>query len=389
MLERLLVQTEHSLQSSIEDLESSNEELQATNEELLASNEELQSVNEELQSVNEELHSVNAEHQAKISELSQVTGELNQVLGALRSGLMLLDRSHRIRRANKFFLRLCGLDLMVIGQTISHVRFGFEGVEISDLVRDAESDRGEQEVVARLHDASYFLRVSTIRERDEVRGYLVTCTEFSGLEQVAELEASVVREFRNSPQPALLEDKDGAIKRFSDSLVDILGRDPRYLLGTTLEDLAEDPAQVTAAREIAHQRQWSGFLNIRFGHGASVPVPMFAGTVSEHTGDVIWRVPRPIGSDLNEGIGFVRFQTDGTAFVWSSHAKALLERGSGIVWLPSGLPAPDARLLEGAVQASERGMPHLIALDGPIRVTLYRMDGDVPSVAGTVWSATS
>ncbi|MEZ5448047.1 MAG: PAS domain S-box protein [Thiolinea sp.] len=76
LLERELLETRESLQTTIEELETSNEELQSTyeeaqstNEELYTSTEELQTANEELQSTNEELRTVNQELNIKSSEL--------------------------------------------------------------------------------------------------------------------------------------------------------------------------------------------------------------------------------------------------------------------------------------------------------------------------------
>jgi two-component system CheB/CheR fusion protein len=86
------------LQSSNENLQSLNEEYQSTAEELQSANEELQTTNEELQSANEELLTVNDELKAKSEALETANTDLENILNTVLSGIVVLDRDHRVTR---------------------------------------------------------------------------------------------------------------------------------------------------------------------------------------------------------------------------------------------------------------------------------------------------
>jgi two-component system CheB/CheR fusion protein len=104
-LEQELVATREQLQTSVEELQSSNEDLhsvneeyQSTAEELRSTNEELQTTNEELQSTNEELRTVNDELKLKSAALETTNTDLENILNTALSGIVVLDRDHRVAR---------------------------------------------------------------------------------------------------------------------------------------------------------------------------------------------------------------------------------------------------------------------------------------------------
>lgn len=104
-LEQELTATREQLQTSVEDLHTSNENLQSLNEEyqstaeeLQSANEELQTTNEELQSANEELQTVNDELKIKSDDLESTNKDLETILNTVLSGIVVLDRDHRVTR---------------------------------------------------------------------------------------------------------------------------------------------------------------------------------------------------------------------------------------------------------------------------------------------------
>jgi two-component system CheB/CheR fusion protein len=127
-LERELLSTRESHQTTIEELESSNEELKSTNEELQSSNEELQSTNEELesskeelQSLNEELHTVNTELQSKLEELSAAHDDMHNLLNSTNIATIFVDNDLRVRRFTKEATRIVNLIQTDLGRPLQHV----------------------------------------------------------------------------------------------------------------------------------------------------------------------------------------------------------------------------------------------------------------------------
>ena len=104
-LERELLHTRETLQSTVEELQTSNEELKSTNEELQSTNEELQSANEELetskeemQSLNEELQTVNAQLQGKLDDLAHANDDMQNLLNSTGIATIFLDQKLHIKR---------------------------------------------------------------------------------------------------------------------------------------------------------------------------------------------------------------------------------------------------------------------------------------------------
>ncbi|MBK5285959.1 MAG: PAS domain S-box protein, partial [Bacteroidia bacterium] len=111
-LENELQQLREDMRSITEDQEASNEELQSANEELLSGSEELQSLNEELetskeelQSTNEELTVVNQEMIGLNEQISTARNYAESIVANIREPLLVLDKSLRIKTANKSFYK--------------------------------------------------------------------------------------------------------------------------------------------------------------------------------------------------------------------------------------------------------------------------------------------
>jgi two-component system, chemotaxis family, CheB/CheR fusion protein len=111
-LEDELRSLKEDMRSIVEEQEASNEELQSANEEIVSSNEELQSINEELEtskeeleSTNEELMTINSELQMRNEQLSESYEYAEAVFETIREAIIVLDKDHRIKAANKIFYR--------------------------------------------------------------------------------------------------------------------------------------------------------------------------------------------------------------------------------------------------------------------------------------------
>lgn len=112
-LEDELKAVKEDMRSIIEEQEASNEELQSANEEIVSSNEELQSINEELEtskeeleSTNEELMTINAELQLRNEQLAESHEYAEAVFQTIREGILVLDKSLRVKAANQSFYKI-------------------------------------------------------------------------------------------------------------------------------------------------------------------------------------------------------------------------------------------------------------------------------------------
>ena len=73
---------------------------QTSNEELQTVNEELETAKEELQSTNEELITLNEELQSRNEDLRNVNSDIQNVLRSIRTSILMLDGSLKVRRFN-------------------------------------------------------------------------------------------------------------------------------------------------------------------------------------------------------------------------------------------------------------------------------------------------
>jgi two-component system CheB/CheR fusion protein len=125
-LERELLFTKESLQSTVEELQTTNEELKSSNEELQSTNEELQSTNEELetskeemQSLNEELQTVNAQLQSKVEAYSQANDDMQNLLNSTAISTVFLDGHLNIRRFTEEARKVFNLIPTDVGRPIA------------------------------------------------------------------------------------------------------------------------------------------------------------------------------------------------------------------------------------------------------------------------------
>lgn len=109
-LEQALAESQASMRRLAEEQEAINEELQSSNEELQCSGEELQSVNDQLEANKEELQNTNKSlttlnHQLVHLNEQVTTGRLyaEAIIATVRQPMLVLDKSFRIRQANKAF----------------------------------------------------------------------------------------------------------------------------------------------------------------------------------------------------------------------------------------------------------------------------------------------
>ncbi|MDH3913038.1 MAG: PAS domain S-box protein, partial [Rhodospirillales bacterium] len=132
-LEQELIATREQLQTSVEELQSSNEDLQSVNEEyqstaeeLQSANEELQTTNEELQSTNEELRAVNDELKMKSAALESTNMDLENILDTALSGIVVLDRDHRVARYSEASKQVFDLFPTSIGKRLVAIGSPFD-----------------------------------------------------------------------------------------------------------------------------------------------------------------------------------------------------------------------------------------------------------------------
>jgi two-component system CheB/CheR fusion protein len=182
-LERELLYTRESLQTTIEELETSNEEMQSSNEELQSINEELQSTNEELetskeelQSVNEELVTVNNELQGKNEELIKTSNDMKNLLDSINIPSIFLDTRMCITRFTAEAKKIVNLIATDIGRPFSDIATKIQYKDMVDDARHVLKDHMVLEREVQTKDGTWYLmRVSPYRTVDNiVEGVAVT-----------------------------------------------------------------------------------------------------------------------------------------------------------------------------------------------------------------------
>ncbi len=191
-LERELLYTRESLQTTVEELQTTNEELKSSNEELQSTNEELQSTNEELetskeemQSLNEELQTVNAQLQSKVEDLSQTNDDMQNLLNSSDIATVFLDGHLRIRRftesACKVFNLIPGDVGRPLGDLVSQLHYDQLAADAAEVLRTLMAH--EQETPTR--DGGWRLvRILPYRTTDNaIDGLVVTLVDITRLKQ--------------------------------------------------------------------------------------------------------------------------------------------------------------------------------------------------------------
>ena len=189
-LERELVHTKETLQSTVEEWETSNEELKSTNEELQSTNEELQSTNEEmetareeLQSLNEELQTVNAQLQMKVDDLSQAHDDIQNLLNSTDVATVFLDNSLNILRFTPQAKKVINLIESDVGRPLDDLT---SKVSHGSLVGDAQEVLRTlmfKEAEVQTNDENWYLmRLIPYRSiGDKILGLVLTFVDISQL----------------------------------------------------------------------------------------------------------------------------------------------------------------------------------------------------------------
>tara|TARA_R110002096_G_scaffold408075_1_gene606931 strand:+ start:24643 stop:27531 length:2889 start_codon:yes stop_codon:yes gene_type:complete len=170
-LERELLNSRESLQTTIEELETSNEEQKSTNEELQSTNEELQSTNEELetskeelQSLNEESSTVNTELQARIDELSKINDDMKNLLDSTNIATIFLDTELRVRRFTPSATQIVPLAAVDVGRPISNLVCSLNDADLTTQGELVLKDLGVRESEVDSVDGRHWvMRVSPYR----------------------------------------------------------------------------------------------------------------------------------------------------------------------------------------------------------------------------------
>ena len=210
-LERELLATKVSLQSSVEDLETSNEELKSTNEELQSTNEEMQSANEELetsreemQPLNEELTTVNAELLSKVEDLSRANDDMQNLLNSVAVAVIFLDTSLKIVRYTDQARQLAHLIPSDVGRPIEDLTLTLAYEHLVADCRDVLRTLVIKQVDVQTRDGQWYLgRILPYRTAENVIAGLVL--SFVNISSVKEAETGLRR------MAAIVRDSNDAI----------------------------------------------------------------------------------------------------------------------------------------------------------------------------------
>jgi two-component system CheB/CheR fusion protein len=254
-LERDLEFARGELQSTVEELEAANEELQAANEELIASNEELQSTNEELRSVNEELNNVNSDHQQKISDLIEVTDDLENLLHTINVGVLFLDSSLCIRRANRRIGELLHILPQDVGRSFSHFKNNLDAPEAFATVRKVLESGEPAEQETRTASGIHLLwTVMPYSSRMGTPGVVLTIIDISS-RRAAESEARRLSAIVRTARDAIISySLDGQILSWNAGAERLFGHREQEAVGSNLRLIVPDELAVETERTLVETR---------------------------------------------------------------------------------------------------------------------------------------
>ncbi len=243
-LERELLYTKESHQSTIEELETANEELKSTNEELQSTNEELQSANEELetskeelQSLNEELQTVNVELNSKVEELSRANDDMTNLLNATDIATIFLDNDLNIKRHTEQARRVIRLIPSDVGRSIGDL---VSRLDYDQLIEDSREVLRtlafkEVEVQGKGDNRWYLMRILPYRTTDNVvDGLVVTFVDITRVKLLQKSEQRLVRALHHAPVSIFGIDAE---LRFEWAAGALFGREPSNLVGRTFDEL--------------------------------------------------------------------------------------------------------------------------------------------------------
>jgi two-component system CheB/CheR fusion protein len=245
-----LKRTKEYLQAIIQEQEATNEELKSANEEALSSMEELQSSNEELetakeelQSSNEELVTLNEQAQSRNANLAQLSDDLANVLAGTNIPILLLERDHRLRRANPTAEKLLHLLPGDVGRPIGDIRLHIDAPDLEELISEVIHQEKELRRDVTSRDGRWYsMRIHPFRTRERgIDGVLLTFVDIHDLYQSREAlrrEKNVVAAILEAASRALLVvilDRASRIVHFNLAC--------QELSGYSLEEVKERPCE--------------------------------------------------------------------------------------------------------------------------------------------------
>jgi two-component system CheB/CheR fusion protein len=262
-LERELLYTRESLQSTVEELETANEELQSSNEELQSTNEELQSANEELetskeemQALNEELKTVNDELEAKVEDLARANDDMNNLLNSMQVATVFLDGHLRVKRYTDKAKESIPLIESDVGRPISDLAVQLDTSELPERCRRVLATLVPDEFEAvGPRGGRHLVRIMPYRTADNViDGVVVTIVELPG-SQVGQINAEGARDFFKSivntvREPLLVLDDDLRVQAVNESFCKVFDTAREESLSRLIYRLGNGQWDVPALREL-------------------------------------------------------------------------------------------------------------------------------------------
>ncbi len=158
------------------------EEVETANEELKSSNEEMMSINEELQSANEELTTANEELKDKIDELTLANADLDNFLQSADLGMIVLDRSLKIRHVTDAARRMVPILRSDEGRTLGEFYIPLRGIDIIGETQKVIETGSSFSLATdpNEHNQSFFLRITPYFFNDgDVEGATLTLVNIS------------------------------------------------------------------------------------------------------------------------------------------------------------------------------------------------------------------
>jgi two-component system, chemotaxis family, CheB/CheR fusion protein len=264
-LEEELVAAKEYVRSALEDQETINEELRSANEEVLSSNEELQTANEELetakeelQSANEELTTLNEELQNRNQELSQTANDLRNVLSSAYNGIVLVDRSLRIRFFTGEAESVLKLIPPSVGNLITNIKPALVVPDLGKLILEVIESAVTRELdVASSEGKWYTVRIRPYLTADnKVEGVVIVLRDVTESVHAQQALALSEERFRTLVEGVkdyaiLMLDPEGKIVSANTGAERVLGYPPEDLVGKGLSAFLVGGHEEEARQELA------------------------------------------------------------------------------------------------------------------------------------------
>lgn len=246
-LERELAQTLDDMgsitaeqESAYEELQSAHEELQSSSEELQSLNEEIETSREEIQSSNEELLSVNVELNALNGQLIEERDYANGIIETIKEPLVVLDRSFRVRTANRSFYEVFRVEKKEAEGRLLH-ELGGKQWDIPMLRGLIDTVHAKKVSIVDLELSNELpgigKRQILLNAREIVRGggrerlillAIQDITERKKAEEILRSNEERFRQiFRDLPAAVYMCDDEGRITFYNRAAVHVWGREPR------------------------------------------------------------------------------------------------------------------------------------------------------------------